>query len=398
MIIKAHTVASTSSTRRLAAHLLREDENEIAQVADVRGMGKRPQLADMMQSMYRTHDATRGKRGIFHVSISPDLDHVGGMKGEHWDKTLAAIEKEFGLENQARILVVHHKKQENGKPSRPHIHALWQIADVARGRQVDDFANSGRRCGDISRAMEKKLEHRQLPRNSHRRTYSLAKAQILKRSGIKPEDHQATIRAAWTTTRTGAEFAAALKKKGYTLAQGERPLIVTREGDHMAIARELGVKAKDVKARLHGLKLEPVEAVKERAKAQTKAQRPTKEHTREAEPMHEATNDPQHVERTPDEQQQANEAVASKFADNTLDQTTSQEPEIEDATATKAKEEEQRQQQEPKVKPRSERAQAMAARFAAARRGIAPKENERFKQIFGSPDPNQNDELTHDYD
>ena len=104
MILKAFTVASSSHSRRLAAHLLRTDENEIAEVADVRGIGKRPRLADMLESMHRTHEATRGKRGLFHVAINPDRDHVHKMTGAEWDRTLAAIEKEFGLEGQPRWL------------------------------------------------------------------------------------------------------------------------------------------------------------------------------------------------------------------------------------------------------------------------------------------------------
>lgn len=363
MILKAFTVASSRHSRRLAAHLLRTDENEIAEVADVRGIGKRPRLADMLESMHRTHEATRGKRGLFHVAINPDREHVHTMTGADWEKTLAAIEAEFGLEKQPRVLVMHHKKQHDGSRARPHIHAVWQIADVERGRQVDDFANSGRRCGRVARELEKVLEHRQLPKRGRWRTYSQAKAQMLKRSGQRPPDVHAEIREAWATTTTGADFAAALKAKGYSLAQGERPCVVTREGDHMALARELGVKAREVAARLKGIELEALEAVKERQKAQAKEKPP-----RSRTAAQEAANERQRA-------MAARLAAARAEAERKAPQRVSEPSQPREREQERA---EERATPSPALsatqQAAKERALAMARRFAAAREQIIEQE------------------------
>lgn len=424
MILKAFTVSSSSHSRRLAAHLLRTDENEIAEVADVRGMGKRPRLADMLESMHRTHEATRGKRGLFHVAINPDRDHVHKMTGAEWDKTLAAIEAEFGLEKQPRVLVVHHKKQPDGSRARPHIHAVWQIADVERGRQVDDFANSGRRCGRVARELEKTLEHQQLPSRSARRTYSLAKAQMLKRSGRRPPDVQAEIRAAWATTKTGAEFAAALKAKGYSLAQGERPCVVTREGDHMALARQLDVKAREVKARLKDIDLEPLEAVRERQKAQAKQQPAqgraphreaakaradamaarlaaarAREQQREREaspaPPVSGASQPTEKERFQERAAQFAEAREQMFEQEAP---TPSAPVSEPSQPTAEVLAENSASVQGKPLTREERARAMAERLAAARRGIAPRRNEEYRKRFGTNDRERDDDQGFEHD
>jgi hypothetical protein len=368
MIIKPFTLASRAEVKRLSAHLLRTDENEVATVANVRGIGQRPELADMLESMHRTHHATAGKRGLFHVAINPDNDNAHTMTGAEWQKTLDTLEAEFGLQNQPRVLVLHHKIQPDGS-TRPHIHALYQIADVNRGRQVDDFANSGRRCGRIARELEKELNHRQLAEHSPTREYDLKRHHQAKREGKSVDNQRQEIADAWTASTTAAEFQAALRAKGYDLAGGEkaRVLLITPTGNHVGLNRELkGVAdGKDIKKRLEGHKLEGLEAVKQRyqTRQQPREAEKLRNHTRQAEPIKEPKKAPR----------QETAGLAQEFADTRRDQTTTDKQRAQHRTE-QFKDNQRDTKTEREVTP-DDRAATLAAAFAENQKALEPEQS-----------------------
>lgn len=265
MILKASTVTRRGDVKRLAAHLLRTDENEIAQVIDVRGMGgKRGELHSLLGAMFDTRDATGGDLGLFQVSINPDKDRAHRMKGADYDKAFTALESEFGLDRQARILILHHKRERDGD-TRPHVHAVYQVADVERRRQADPkrFGYFKLRCVDLARRLERVLGHEILPDRRNPGRYDLPHQQQAKRQGQTVEERRRIVREAWARSDSPQAFRAAMLAQGFDVAQGDRrgAVLVMPDGGPVALARELGMKAAEVQRRFAGHQLEPLAAV-----------------------------------------------------------------------------------------------------------------------------------------
>ena len=264
MIIKPFTYKSGKHVTRLANHLCQTgDDNELAQVIDVRGMAERPDLNRMLRHMHRARNVTSGKRGLFHVAISPDNDNAHSMSSEDWEHCAASVEREFNLTNQPRVIVLHHKKQDDGT-TRPHIHVIYQTADVQKRRQVDGFGQSKRRCVRIARQLERELGHRRLRDRAPVPSYTLGDQRQAERAGHSVTQRRAIIAEAWNATQDAATFQNSLKRLGYDMAQGKRLCVVLPDGGHVRLTTELRgtARAKEIRDRFGGHELEPLDQVK----------------------------------------------------------------------------------------------------------------------------------------
>lgn len=84
------------------------------------------------------------------------------------------------------------------------------------------------------------------------RNFTLAEWQQAKRAGLDVREVKGAIQDCWKASENGAAFASALEAKGLFLARGDRRghIAVTIDGEAFAIARMVGVKTKEVTARL----------------------------------------------------------------------------------------------------------------------------------------------------
>jgi hypothetical protein len=102
---------------------------------------------------------------------------------------------------------------------------------------------------------------------------TLAEHQQQERTGITREERRREITEAWNRTDTGQAFVAALEKRGYVLARGDRRshVIVDRHGEIHSLARQIeGVKSKQINARLIDFPPERLATAAEARKKQQK--------------------------------------------------------------------------------------------------------------------------------
>jgi hypothetical protein len=244
MILKG---SQRGGAKQLALHLMKTEENEHVEVHQVRGF-----MADDVLGALREAEAiskgTKCNQFLFSVSLNPPQNER--VLVETFEMALNAIEERTGLSNQPRVVVFHEKE------GRRHCHAVWSRIDpeTMTARPLPFFKN---KLQDISR--EQYLENGwRMPaglvdkRNRDPRNFTLAEWQQAKRAGRNAGDLKQLIQEAWSVSDTRETFAHALKERGFYLAKGDRRghIALSFEGEPFSVARMLGQKAKDVKARL----------------------------------------------------------------------------------------------------------------------------------------------------
>ena len=277
MILKGSTTSSISHAGRLANHLLSERDNDHLQVLEIAGQ----QTDDPKQAMLFMHGAvtlTRGKKGLFQVSINPEEGEV--MTHEQWDDAVVRVEKEFGLIGQPRIIVEHIKE------GRQHRHIVWQRTNYETEKLVpiNDYKT---RLVKQAREMERDYGHRivndqtigpKFDQAAHRQAKRLQKKDD---QALDPKNRSAFIRQAWERSENADDFVKALKDGGLELAQGNKARMVllhseTGEiikgslGRHLKCPDKGIVRAAELREWANGLSapLQDVEATQERLKAQ----------------------------------------------------------------------------------------------------------------------------------
>ncbi|MEL6445856.1 MAG: relaxase/mobilization nuclease domain-containing protein [Bacteroidota bacterium] len=252
----------------LAAHLVRTDDNEAVRIADVRDLSRRRKLGDMLHAMHRTVSLTRGQAGLIHFDLDPHANDTGKMTAEAWEHAVTTLEQEFNLTEQPRVVVEHVKD------GRTHVHVVYQVADVERGRQVESFKFSKLRCIKVARQLEEDLDLERVPSERTGKTFDREEHQQAKREGYDLAERRALIREAWQEAErdgfSADAFRAALAREGITLARGDKAPYVVFSGDEQAVnlTRELRglAKTKDIRARLAGLTQEVGTEAEERAR------------------------------------------------------------------------------------------------------------------------------------
>lgn len=232
---------------QLARHLLNTQDNEHIEVHELRGF-----MADDLQSAlheaYAVSRGTRAKQFLFSLSLNPPL--AAKVPTEAFERAIETIEIRLGLEGLPRAIVFHEKE------GRRHAHAVWSRIDPERMRAIN-LPHYKLRLRDVAKELYR--EHGwQMPRgfvDSKERdpaTFTHAAWQQAKRAGHDPKALKAMFQECWAASDGGKAFAQALKARGYTLACGDRRghVAVDYRGEIYAISKFVGVKAKDVKARL----------------------------------------------------------------------------------------------------------------------------------------------------
>ncbi|MAK59509.1 MAG: relaxase [Ponticaulis sp.] len=240
----------------LANHLMK-DENDHVLVHEVSGFA-----SDNLHDAFKEADAlsrgTRCKQFLFSLSINPPAD-----KNLSTEQFIAAIDKaeaKLGLIGQPRAIVFHEKltaeNTEQDAVNRRHAHAVWSRIDTDEMKAIR-LSHSKLKLLEVSRELH--IEHGiKMPDGLADRSKSDTKAftfeewQQAQRFGHDPRERKAAIQDAWAISDNKEAFTHALEERGYVLAKGDKRsfVVLDRDMEVHSLARQIGIKAKDVKARL----------------------------------------------------------------------------------------------------------------------------------------------------
>ncbi len=232
---------------QLALHLLKTDENEHVEVHEVSGfMSDTPMEA--FNEAYAISRGTKCRQFLFSLSLSPPEKESVPM--EVFEKAIADIENKLGLTGQPHVIVLHEKE------GRRHAHCVWSRIHVEKMKAIN-LPHFKLKLRDISRELY--LEHGwQMPRGlvnrEERNPLNFTQAEWQQAKHIKqdPRAIKQNFQDCWAISDSRTAFASALEERGYFLAKGDRRgfVAVDWRGEVYAISRWVGIKVKDVKAKL----------------------------------------------------------------------------------------------------------------------------------------------------
>jgi len=266
MVIKGVACAGAS---RLAAHLTRTDTNERVKLLEFRGVAAED-LRGALTEMEAVAAGTRTKKPFYHASISSRADER--LTDEQRTYAIDRLEAELGLSGQARVVVVHEKKD------REHFHIVWSRIDLERMTAISDSHNY-RKHELVARSLEREFGHERV-QGAHveregqarpQRTPSHAEMLQAERTGLSPQQIKEQVTELWRGTGSGQAFAAALSDAGFILARGDRRdfvVIDPRGGTHSLSRRVEDANAQDIRNRMADIDAARLPTVAEAKKIQ----------------------------------------------------------------------------------------------------------------------------------
>jgi Relaxase/Mobilisation nuclease domain len=269
MIIKGNPAGSVKYWSR---HLLRDDTNSRAEVVEMRGILAKD-LGSALQQMEAIASGSRSQGNFMYcANINPrDDEHLTPAQ---WTEAVDTLEKNLGLEGRQRVIVEHEKE------GRTHRHIVWNRVDVETLR-VADMGGNWRIHTTTARQLEARFELAPTPAPAslpeQKRAPELWEMRAAERSGIRPDTVKEELTQLWKQSDTGRAFAAAVKDRGYVLANGDKPGIlgvVDRAGDFHSLVRSLhGVKTAEVREHMADIDRDALPTVAEARKVQKHAER-----------------------------------------------------------------------------------------------------------------------------
>lgn len=255
MILKG---SQRGSALELGLHLLKA-ENEHVELHELRGFVSDDVLGAMKEIQAVTR-GTRCRQPLFSVSFNPPDTEAVSIAA--FERAIEEVETANGLTGQPRMVVFHEKD------GRRHAHCVWSRidADTMTARPLPFFKNKLR---EVSKGLY--LEHGwRMPMgliDSSQRdplNFNLAEWQQAKREGNDPRALKSLLQECWAASDSASAFEQSLKERGVHLAAGDRRsfVVVDFQGEVHSLPRALGLKTKDVAARLGNANLKPVETVR----------------------------------------------------------------------------------------------------------------------------------------
>ncbi|MEM9128211.1 MAG: relaxase [Pseudomonadota bacterium] len=236
--------------RDLAIHLMKP-ENEKIDLIQLRGFAAN-NLMDAFVESHAISKATRCDKHLFSVSINPPIG--SDISEANYLNAADRIEKELGLEGQPRAIIRHGKRSEDGV-LRSHAHAVWCRIDTDQMKAVH-LPFTKLKLRELSRSFH--IEHGlKMPpglinsKDGDPRNFTFEQWQQCKRAGKHARDVKSDFMDAWAISDSPAAFSHALQERGLFLARGNRGHIaVDHTGEKYAVSRYVGLKAKEIRARL----------------------------------------------------------------------------------------------------------------------------------------------------
>jgi hypothetical protein len=275
--------------RALRAHLANTEANEVARPGASRGLVS-TSIENMVAEIEDLASHARSRRPLYHVHADPE--HA--WADQQWDAYWTAFEREFGLENHAFAEAVHVK---NGREHRhrvyslvrpdgtcvrlSHDHArrekLSRLAEVATGARIVPGAHNLAVAAALERegrldVVEQMRLAGAIDVERPRALLTPTERQQQERTGWSKDHAGADLLAAWRASDSGPAFVAALQSRGIRLAQGDQAVVAVNAHGHAwplqrtlsAAAKAAGapLRAAAVNARLRGLTLPALEALR----------------------------------------------------------------------------------------------------------------------------------------
>ncbi|BBK44874.1 hypothetical protein STVA_48940 [Allostella vacuolata] len=244
MILKA---SQRAGGKQLAVHLLRVDENDHVEVHELRGFVA-DDLNGAFHEAYAVSRGTKCRQFLFSLSLNPP--ETENVPVEAFEAAIDTIEERLGLKGQPRAIVFHEKE------GRRHAHCVWSRIDAQTMRAVH-LPHFKRKLHDLSRQLY--LEHGwRMPagladsRNRDPLNFTRQEWQQARRAKVDTQAVKAMFQECWSASDSRAAFANALAAHGHYLAQGNRRgfVAVDHRGEVYSLSRWLGIKRKDIAARL----------------------------------------------------------------------------------------------------------------------------------------------------
>ena len=233
--------------RQMALHLLNADQNEHVNIHEVSGFMAEDVLGALNEA-YALSKGTKCKQFMYSLSLSPPQDEKVSI--QTFEETLDRVEKKLKLEGHPRVIVFHEKE------GRRHAHCVWSRIDSDEMKAIN-MSHDRKKLNDIAKSLY--LEHGwELPNGFKGKAkknplnYTRAEWQQAARIGRKAGDIKRELQESWSASDNRKGFENALRDSGYLLAQGDkrRYVAIDIHGEVYSLSRQLGVKAKELEARL----------------------------------------------------------------------------------------------------------------------------------------------------
>lgn len=244
MILKG---SQRSGGVQLAHHLMNTHDNDRVAVHDVRGF-MADNLHGAFKEAYAVAKGTRCTQYLFSLSLNPP--EKARVSIAEFEAAISNIEEKLKLKNYPRAIVFHEKE------GRRHAHVVWSRINPAtmKAQRMSHFKTKLR---DISRELY--LEHGwKLPDGyvdeNKRNTlnYGYTEYHQAKKQNIDPKQLKGLLLDCWQKSDSKSAFVNALEEHCLFLARGDRRgfVAVDHKAQIYSLSRWLGIKSKDLKARL----------------------------------------------------------------------------------------------------------------------------------------------------
>ncbi len=233
----------------LATHLMNAHDNEILEVAQVRGAIAPDLHGAFSEWEAQAHALTKCENYLYSLSINPDPRQDPLTREQYFDY-IDRTEEKLGLTGQPRAVVFHSKY------GREHCHVVWSRIDAENEKAVQ-LAFDHDKLMMVTRefARDHGLE---LPegyfkgRDGKNKQLSLYEMHQKRESGLSKEGHREQVTEAWKHSDNAKSFVQALAERGYILATGKRPyVLVDLYGGMNALPKLIDdktVNTKDIRA------------------------------------------------------------------------------------------------------------------------------------------------------
>ena len=244
MIIKA---SQRGGAEQMALHLLNGGMNEHVTLHEIRNFVAQ-NVRGALNEAYGLSKGTKCKQFMFSLSLNPPSGEA--VPVPVFEDALERIEKKLGLEDQPRVVVFHEKE------ARRHAHAVYSRIDAEEMKAIN-LPHYKNKLMAVSKSIYLDMGW-QLPKGFIDKNlksplnYTRQEWQQALRTGQSPKVIKAALQESWAVSDCRKSLEQALSERGYFLARGDRRghVAVDVYGQVYALPRQLGLKAKEVKARL----------------------------------------------------------------------------------------------------------------------------------------------------
>jgi hypothetical protein len=239
---------SRSAGRWWTRHLQNSETNGRVQLVEIAGLSAET-VPGMFCEMRALAQGTKCKNYFYQANINPRANEH--LTPAQWRAAVETLGRNLGFEGQPYFVIEHEKE------GRTHRHIIWSRIDQETMTAISDSltariheqtsrqleATFGLEAGKSILVPNREFERPQRRAAKHERFRG---AQI----GVDPHAIAKELKAMREHRDSGQSFRAAIEAAGYVLARGDRRdfVVVDRTGGDYSLARQLGMKAVELRA------------------------------------------------------------------------------------------------------------------------------------------------------